>query len=378
MRNELSDTKEEKELYCPYCGVKVAEEHRFCCKCGKELPTLRCNDTQSSPLKPNQVNIPVTVSTPMVEEITPAKTPTKSSKKKGIGVFVLITICIVLVIVGINLYKPYAEQKKIEQQEQAEREHTLDVLRALREYSYHPYGMNDADYNTVHYSQALGYVADAALGDASDSSLKDKSKDEKKEYAFDMLERYVEHDYSKFYATLIFGADYFDSDEITRFFNGTKLSSAELKEHAEDIMCRDAISLSSLLVNEADQVICLNICSRVNFAQQGYMSANELVSELYDFVFWGSGITTIDEDLLLENVSWKYVEANRDEFFSGSKVYYKDLSPVGKMVFLYVIPYYISTFDQNAANELWNDYSGQYESWWNEIINRDIFSMVLY
>lgn len=344
-------------MFCPNCGTNLPLENQFCTSCGHKLPTHLMKSTP--PAKPI------------------ATTKPKSSKKRIFLTIILLGIVAALCIVGINYYQTYSEQKEQERQEQAKKDREYNIMKSLRAYCYYPYGINNQDFNTAQYSGALGYISDAALGEGSNASLKDASKKEKKEYAFNMIGEYIESDYSKTYAALIFGADYFDQDEISQFYNGTKLSSDELKHHAEDLMCRNAISLSSLLINEDDKIICLNIGARLSFTQRGYMTTNELVNELYDFVYNGSPMPTIDEDLLLESISEEYIQENFDEFFSGPEVYYDELSPVGQMVFLYVMPSYISTFDLNAANSLWSAYAPLYEDKWNEIINRDNFSDIL-
>lgn len=360
-------------MFCPNCGTKVSEKHLFCTSCGTKLPTTHTPENSSSV----PASSTPTAAASSVQEKTHEKPSAKSSKKSIFPTILLLCLVAVLCIVGMNYYQSYAEQKEKERKEQEARARENKIMRALRDYSFYPFGLNDQDFNTVEYSGALGSISDAALGEGPDNLSKDATEEEKKKYAFDMIARYIESDYSKTYAALIFGADYFSKEEISQFYNGTKLSSYELKEHAENLMCRDAISLSSLLINKEDQIICLNIGARLNFTQRGYMSSQELISELYDFVKNGSGIPTIDEDLLLENVTNEYIQENFDEFFSGKKVYYKDLSPVGQLVFLYVIPSYIARFDLNGANNLWSSYALSYEDRWDEIINRDIFSDIL-
>ena len=198
------------------------------------------------------------------------------------------------------------------------------------------------------------------------------------EDAFEILERYFENDYAGTYAALLFGADYFDKEDVEYFYNGTKVNAHQMKENVENIMFRNGVSLAALLVDEEDKVICMNLSLRIKMAEEGYISTKDIISDLYDFTYGGVGFRVVSDEKLLEEITYKELTRDIDAAFEGKKVYYDELSPVGKMVFLYIMPRCVVQFDQAAGSELWYHYFMEtYESVWDSIIDRDIFENVV-
>ena len=280
-----------------------------------------------------------------------------------------------LVIVGIGVI--WCSIRIIEQNEQREEMRRKKIIEStLIELGNRSSGSVDA--NTAEYSMALSFITDAALGKSNRSSLLEAGSEEVKEESFETLEGYFESDYAKSYAALAFGADYFDKEEVEYFYNGTKVNAYQMKEDMEDIMFSNHISLASLLIDKEDEIICMNISLRIKMAADGYISTEDIISDLYDFTYGGVGIKTVSDEKLQEEITYEELPRDVDEVFEGKKVYYDELSPVGKMVFLYNMPRYVVQFDQEAGSELWNYYfSGTYESVWNSIINRNVFKQVV-
>jgi len=352
-------------MFCSKCRRASYNEGGICSYCGTLLEVIEdfVEETEEKQ-----------------EAVDASKTSQIESKPKAKATPKQIVVrcilwAVVLVLVGIGII--WCSMRLIEQNKQREEMRRKKIIEStLIELGNRSSG--SVDVNTVEYSMALSFISDAALGKSNRSSLLEASSEEVKDDSFEHLESYFESDYVKTYAALLFGADYFDKEEVEHFYNGTKVNAYQMKEDTEDIMFRNHISLASLLIDKEDEIICMNISLRIKMAEDGYISTEGIISDLYDFTYGGVGIKTVADEKLQEEITYEELPSDVDEVFEGKKVYYDELSPVGKMVFLYNMPRYVVQFDQEAGSELWDYYfNGTYESVWNSIINRDMFKQVV-
>lgn len=110
----------------------------------------------------------------------------------------------------------------------------------------------------------------------------------------------------------------------------------------------------------------------------GYISTDEIIDELYSFVFEGKALQAVNEDLLANKVTLEQIGADVAGSLTGDAYRYAELSPVGKMVFIYLMPRLVVQVDQESGSWLWNyRFKSVYEELWNEIIHRDIFSGII-
>lgn len=349
-------------MFCTKCGKELKREVRFCpyCGCSAAIPFVTGTEQKQEVIYESNA------------------TPKGRNAKKKATPKQIVFRCIWMIIwvfAGIGII--WCGRKIIEQNKQREEAQLkATVANTLIRLGNQTFG--SVDFNTAQYSMALSDVADAALGKSVLTNLSEASSSEVKEYSFKTLESYFETDYDKAYAALLFGSDYFDKEDIEYFYNGTKVNVYQMKEDVEDIMFHNAISLATLLVDKNDEIICMNMSLRVKMAEDGYISTEDIVSDLYDFVYGGSGFETVSDEKLEEAITYEELLRDVDGVFEGKKVYYEDLSPVGKMVFLYIMPRCVVQFDKEAGSELWNYYfADTYESIWDSIINRDIFENVI-
>lgn len=350
-------------MFCSNCGKELNSDAKFCPFCGNSLRVVA--DSIEETKKQEVLDIS---NNTLIEKTKKKKPTSKQIAFRCIWVFIWVFIGIGVVLCSINIIKQNKEK------EEARIKATIEnTLINLGNQSF-----GSQDFNTAQYSMALSFVSDAALGKSNYSHLLEASSMEVKEDSFETLERYFETDYAKTYAALLFGADYFDKEDMEFFYDGTKVNVQRMKEDVEDIMFRNDISLATLLVDKEDEIICMNLSLRIKMAEDGYISTKDIVSDLYDFTYGGVGFKTVSDDKLQEGITYEELTKDIDDVFEGKKVYYNELSPVGKMVFLYIMPRCVVQFDKEAGSELWNYYFMEtYESVWNSIINRDIFEQII-
>lgn len=352
-------------MFCSKCGKILNNDARFCSYCGNPIAVT---EDSVEEIKKQQEQVMYVSNVVPIEKKARKKATSGQIVFRCIWAIVWLFIVIGIIWCGLKIN----EQNK--QREEARRLATIEnTLIRLGNQSF-----GSVDYNTAQYSMALGTISDAALGESVLSNLQNADYEEVKEYSFESLERYFETDYAKTYAALLFGADYFEKEDIEFFYNGTKVNADQMKDDVEDIMFQSDIGLATLLVDKEDQIICMNLSLRIKMAEDGYISTEDIISDLYNFTYGGVGFKTVAEEKLAEGITYENLTRDIDEVFEGEKVYYEDLSPVGKMVFLYIMPRCVVQFDKEAGSELWNYYFMEsYESMWNAIINRDIFKNVV-
>lgn len=356
-------------MFCSNCGEEVGENTLFCSNCGIKLTHFEENEEKE--LKQEFIGNSFPEEKGVDTETDNNKEPNK--KHASILKTMLLLICIAMSVIGIYYVSRVLKQNEIKREREEYVQRVQNTLRALGDRS-----SGSVDFNTAEYSMALANFSSAALRKEMVSDDKGLEAEEIKEKRFKSLERYFEGDYLKSYAAMLFGADYFTEDDFEYFYDGTKISEYELKECVEDLLFKNHISLSTLLVNVWDEHICYTMNSRIRLANDGYIETEDIVKELYQFVFEKKSIRTINQELLSEEVTYEQVANDLEESFTGNIMYYNDLSPVGKMVFLYLMPRYIVQFDQAAGSELWNNYfESEYEKCWKEIIERDMFAEII-
>ncbi len=351
--------------FCSKCGKKLNGDTKFCVYCGNLLKVTA--DPVKSTNKKQESEACVSNITPMGK-----KTKIKATLKKIVFCFAWAVIWLFIGMGFTWFSMTVAEHNKQWEESQKERA----IRKTLVELGNQSFGGSDA--STVNYSMALGFISKAALAKPDLYHFSESGSEEAIEDAFEILEGYFENDYAGTYAALLFGADYFDKEDVEYFYNGTKMNVHQMKEDVEEIMFRSGVSLASLLVDEEDKVICMNLSLRIKMAEDGYISTKDIISDLYDFTYGGVGFRVVSDEKLLEEITYKELTRDIDEAFEGKKVYYDELSPVGKMVFLYIMPRCVVQFDQAAGSELWYHYFMKtYESVWDSIIDRDIFENVV-
>ncbi len=359
-------------MFCINCGKELVENGKFCMHCGAEVK-IECNVAQTEEVQVVNIEHESTNNESTGQDITESYDEKNNKKSRSSIKVILALVC--LVVVGIGVYKGYEvikEKQRIEQEEQRERTMKL----TLQELGNRSCGSND--FNTAQYSGALSKLTDAVLGTSSYANLSDLDADEIKEECFEDLEEYFETDYLKSYAVLVLGADYLERDDIEYFYNGTKLYASDLKENVEELLYGNHISLYSLLINEEDERIFYTANLRIQLAEDGYIDTQDIISEIYQFICEDEGIRTVEEDLLADSITYEQIADDISDSFSGEKLHFDDLSPVGRMVFLYLVPRYLNELDSDQISELWSFYwKAMYDEAWNEIIQRDIFGDVV-
>lgn len=351
-------------MFCSKCKRASYNEGGICSYCGTLLEVVE-DSIEETEEKQEVMDVSKTLP---IQKKPKSKVTPKQIVFRCIWAVVLVFIGIGVIWCGMHIIEQSKQRKEERRKETIE-----NTLVKLGNKSF-----GSVDYNTAQYSMELLFVSDAALGKSDFSHLLEASSKEVKEDSFETLEGYFESDYAKSYAALLFGADYFDKEDVEYFYDGTKVNAQQLKEDVEDIMFRSDISLDTLLIDKEDEIICMNLSLRIKMAEDGYISTKDIISELYDFTYGGVGFRTVSDEKLQEGITYEELPRDADEVFEGKKVYYEELSPVGKMVFLYIMPRCVVQFDQEAGSELWNYYfMGTYENVWNSIISRDIFEKVI-
>jgi len=353
-------------MFCRNCGKELGENALFCSTCG-----IRLNYVEEKEIGPELVE------NPFPEKNDVETENNKERKKKPASVFktMLLLICIAITVTGSSYVKRVLYEKEVERTRQ---EREKRIHNTLEELGNRSCGSESAI--TVNGSTELYEISNAVLGNASSSSQKKSGAAKTKENTFQNVKRYFEGGFNCFdYATLILGADYFEKEDIEYLCGGTKVNAAELKECVEYLLYKSDIPLSSLLINEMDEKICYTMSLRIRLAQDGYIGKKEIAEELYQFVCEGRYLNTVRESILAEETSYELIATNVQHYFDGEVYFYEELSAVGKMVFLYLMPRYIEQFNPEVASELWYNYGfgTQYEQCWNEMIERDIFSGML-
>ena len=368
-------------MYCRNCGKKLDEDDLFCSACGtkvinevleNEKGTENEEEIQTEDIVQEDVNI-----TDEKRLDCDIKTEQIQSEKSGISSIktIFLLICIAITVVGI-CYGSRLLQEKKRKQEILERNQRIEsTLVTLGNRS-----SGSTDFNTAQYSMALSFFTSAALGKSNISNYAGLNAEEIKAECFKTLEAYFERDYVKSYAALLFCADYFTKADVEYFYNGTKIREQELKECVKALLFENNISLSNLLVDEQDELICYTMNLRIRLANDGYLPTEDIITELYQFVCDGEPIRMVRTELLAEEIAYEEIAKDIENSFTVDKlIYFDNLSPVGKMVFLYLMPRYVVQFDQEAGDALWNDYyfKTRFDNCWEEIVERDIFSTVL-
>lgn len=361
-------------MYCRNCGKEAGERDVFCTVCGTRIRDEKAQETEVfCDTATEHIGQPEDRLDNLKEEDSKKKS---TGKRWWILKVVFSLLCIVAVAVGaMKLYT--LQQEKNAKEEERRRE--LQIKSTLSKLGNRSSGSND--FNTAQYSMAFLFFSGAALGESNISNHDGMSAKEIKKDCMKTLKRYFdgsERDYLKSYAALMFCADYFDKEDVEYFYNGTKLASSEIRECMEELMFQNHISLSALLINELDRQICYTTNLRIRLTEDGYIETEEMISELYQFVYAEKSIRTIDEELLSEEITYQEVASDMEGSFTGREFYYRDLSPVGKMVFLYLMPRYVVQFDKDAGSDLWNFYfERDYNRCWEEIIHREMFSGII-
>lgn len=348
-------------MFCSNCGKEVGKNALFCSNCGIKLTYVEEKERGQEFVEN------------LVSEKNDVDTENNNDQKRkpaSVLKTMLLLICIAVTVTGISYVKRMFYENEVERERQEREKRIHNTLEKLGNRSC---GSESAI--TVNASMELNEISNVVLGNTSSSGQKRLRAEKTKENTFQNVKRYFEGGFNCFdYAALILGADYFEKEDIEYLCGDMKVNAAELKQCVEYLLFKSDIPSSTLLINEMDEKICYTMSLRIRLAQDGYIGKKDIAEELYQFVCEGRYLKAVPEWLLDEEISYEQIATDVDGNVFGYMYLYEELSEVGKLVFLYLMPRYIEQIDQELAVELWYYFGTEYEKCWNEIIGRDIFS----
>ncbi len=103
MRYTLEISNRKKNMFCSYCGEKIAADQKFCHNCGTEVRTTSKATDYKTERIPN-VTVPKIVYVPVKQQRQIGIPGTYSKWCLGLGIFSLL-IGIITLIIGYNYYR---------------------------------------------------------------------------------------------------------------------------------------------------------------------------------------------------------------------------------------------------------------------------------
>jgi len=304
-----------------------------------------------------------------------------SSKKIKSMVLVVLFLLLSLGIYMLSCY--FAEQKAI----QRENERKQTIKDSLYYLGLGNRKCGSTDINTSNYSWTLGFLKSALADDAYASASAEGYDGTKREYYFEQLRGYCDKptddylDYLMVFSTLLLGIDGLQQKDIDYFALKGTIEFEDLEKNFVKVLSKYGLSLSSLLVDENDERICYNMSLRIRLAEDGYPLLNDyhVATDMYGFVFGGKGLATVDEKVLEKDLTYEEFRKSYEEYFTGEKVYFEDLTTSGKLVFLYMMPTYVrnSRNKELSVTASWEEYQVKfYLSLWDLLRDEKLSKVV--
>lgn len=304
-----------------------------------------------------------------------------SSKKIKSMVLVVLFLLLSLGIYMLSCY--FAEQKAI----QRENERKQTIKDSLYYLGLGNRKCGSTDINTSNYSWTLGFLQSALADDAYASASAEGYDGTKREYYFEQLRGYCDKptddylDYLMVFSTLLLGIDGLQQKDIDYFALKGTIEFEDLEKNFVKVLSKYGLSLSSLLVDENDERICYNMSLRIRLAEDGYPLLNDyhVATDMYGFVFGGKGLATVDEKVLEKDLTYEEFRKSYEEYFTGEKVYFEDLTTSGKLVFLYMMPTYVrnSRNKEFSVTASWEEYQVKfYLSLWDLLRDEKLSKVV--
>ena len=331
-------------MYCTNCGAKLDEDSKVCNNC-KEV-----------------VN-------------------NKPRKKNSKAIIILVIVIILISCVALGGYRLYLWGAEMKAQE-LERQRQVTIEKTLSRLGGYGRKYGSEDINTANYSMALSFLAGALIEDYNPYTIPSEYNGRKKEYYFEQLTMYFDRSkYLQGFAVLLYGYDYLNKEDIEFFSTGEKVSEEQLKEEFIKALVEYNIGINSFLINKKDKEIINNISLKLRLAKDGYVSVEQMYIDLYSFVFEDMPLKEVKTSLLEKEIEYEEIAGNVNQSFNGQDCYFDELTTTGKLVFLYMIPRFLSECSDEGlmlGSNLWFPYyQDMFDKIWKEITSDGLFADVI-